>query len=109
MVDLESHILYLAPTRPSMKWGVPAEGFVLNIGLLYALVPLLAAGNIYWLVGGWLLAVPNHYVMRALANRNPGFFREMRMWARTKAAVMGGTLWCMPVSERPDGEALPGA
>jgi type IV secretory pathway VirB3-like protein len=28
-------MLYLACTRPAMKWGVPVEGLMINLGVSY--------------------------------------------------------------------------
>lgn len=93
---LAAHTLYLAPTRPAKRWGVPAEGLFLNTAGNFILVPLLT-GTV-WL---WFVIWPAvHFGMRHLANKNPNFFRELRMWAATKLAIAGSTLYCLPSGNR---------
>lgn len=86
---LARHTLYLACTRPAMKWGVPYEGWALNFyGVPYI---GMALGSPFY----WLLGVPIHFAMKYHANKNPNFFREVRMWVTARGAVTGGTLWAM--------------
>lgn len=87
-MSLERHDLYLACTRPAMRWGVPWEGWALNVFGIGYLGMIL--GSPLW----WLLIAPAHYAMRFATNRNPNFFRELRMWLDARGAVPGGTLWC---------------
>lgn len=93
--------LFLACTRPAMKWGVPMEGFFLNAYGVLLLGMIL--GSPLW----WALMVPVHYVLKWYSNKNPNFFREMRIWYDTKGLNIGGTLWALPPSGSRDPEELP--
>lgn len=95
--------LFVAATRPAMKFGVPYEGFMLNVGIVT--FGGMFAGSPLW----WALGVPVHFVMRFQAARNPGFFRELRMWFETKGANAGGRLWALPDRPARKGEELPSA
>ena len=83
-------VLYLACTRPAMKRGVPMEGYYMNLfGSFF--FGLVMSSPFYWAVG-----VLFHPLLRALANKNPGFFREWRMWFATKGAINGVCLYALP-------------
>lgn len=87
---MERDILFLACTRPAMKWGVPMEGWYANLfGTVF--FAMFMGSPVWWLVGPLV-----HFPMRALANRNPGFFHEWRVWFGTKAANAGASLWTLP-------------
>lgn len=86
--------LYLACTRPAMRRGVPAEGYWANIGCCTFLGMILNTPGLT--ESAFALTVPIHFLLRWQANRNPNFFREWRVWFRTRAASIGGTLWAMP-------------
>jgi type IV secretion system protein VirB3 len=94
MGGLTRDTLYLACTRPAMRWGVPVEGYYLN--LFGTFVFGMVMGSPLW----WGLFVVFHLPMRALADRDPNFFRELRMWLETKGANIGGQLAALP-SRRP--------
>jgi type IV secretion system protein VirB3 len=89
MTELVRDPLYLACTRPAMKYGVPAEGYALNVGVTW-IGGMVAGSPLYWSLGFVV-----HFLMRPLANKNPNFFREMRMWFDTKAANAGGSVWAL--------------
>jgi type IV secretion system protein VirB3 len=91
MSELSRDTLYLACTRPAMKWGVPIEGYVLNVGLTW-IFGMALGSPLYWAA-----FFPVHLVMRALANKNPNFFRELRLWLETKGSNITGTLNALPV------------
>ena len=87
---VERDILFLACTRPAMRWGVPMEGWYANLfgTLLFGMV---MGSPLYWLA-----MAPIHFPMRALSNQNPNFFREWRVWYAAKAANSGATVWALP-------------
>jgi len=84
--------LWLAPTRPAMKWGVPMEAFYINmLGSFF--FGLLMGAPYYWLVGVLL-----HYaVLRPLATWDPSCFRVLRMWLSTKGEGIGADLYGAPI------------
>ncbi|MBI0537721.1 hypothetical protein D9599_19350 [Roseomonas sp. KE2513] len=93
--------LYLACTRPAMKRGVPMEGYYTNFfGSFF--FGLVMSSPFYWLV--FLLF---HPIMRALANKNPNFFREWRMWLDTKARLVGPCLYALPAQNARRPEDVP--
>lgn len=90
MEHLPRDTLYLACTRPAMKWGVPIEGWTLNVALMW-IVGMALGSPLYWAA-----FLPIHGGMRMLANKNPGFFRELRLWLETKGSNLSGTLNTLP-------------
>ena len=92
---IERHVLLIACTRPAMKWGVPLEAWSLNsFGVLF--FGMFMDNPAYW-----FLMVPGHFILAALTNKNPNFFREWRVWFKTRAAVPGAILWTLPHSPSP--------
>ena len=81
--------LFLAATRPAMRWGVPMEGYYLNLFGTWVLGMVL--GSPLW----WLTFVVWHLPMVALSNRNPHFFHELRLWYATRGHTVGGVLRAM--------------
>jgi len=80
--------LFVACTRPAMKWGVPFEGFLLN-GLVTTVIVMLFIQS----PPGYLLGVLVHLVMRELCRTNPHFFFKWKLWLSTKAKSTSGPLW----------------
>lgn len=95
--------LFLAVTRPAMKWGVPMEGYFLN--LFGTFIFGMVMGSPLW----WALFFVVHLPMRALANRDPNFFRELRLWLETKGSNIGGVLSAMPIRPAKQAEELSSA
>jgi type IV secretion system protein VirB3 len=93
--------LFLACTRPAMRWGVPMEGLYIN----------LSAGTVFGMIMGspvyWLVMIPVHYAMKFQSNKNPNFFREVRIWFSTKGANAGGVLWALPAHGPRSAEEYP--
>lgn len=83
--------LFLAATRPAMKFGVPMEGYFLN--LFGTFVFGMVAGSPLW----WLTFFAWHMLMAGLANHNPHFFHELRMWWLTRGRTIGGILWAAAI------------
>jgi type IV secretory pathway VirB3-like protein len=72
-----------------MKWGVPYEGLAMNFVITW--LGGMYAGSPLWWLGGIVV----HQAMKPLANKNPNFFREWRMWFDTKLAALGGTVYAL--------------
>lgn len=87
MAGLTVDPLFLACTRPAMRYGVPHEGFMLNV-LGSFFFGLVMGSPLYWGV-----FVVLHFPMRALTNWDHNFFRVLRLWAATKGAGMGADLY----------------
>lgn len=82
--------LYLACTRPAMRRGVPVEGFAINLAVTFVF-GMVMGSPLYW---GLFIVV--HLAMKALTDRNPFFFRELRLWFETTGANLGGALYVLP-------------
>jgi type IV secretion system protein VirB3 len=87
MDDLESEPLFLALTRPAMRWGVPFEALVLN-GVLSFFVGLWLDNPFFWLIG-----IAIHFPMRIIASRDHNFFRVGRLWMTTKGQALRSASW----------------
>jgi type IV secretion system protein VirB3 len=72
--------LFVAMTRPSVKWGVPIEGLLVN-GVLTGLVTVF----IFRAPPGMVLFAPIHFAMREVCRADPHFFWRWRQWYATKA------------------------
>ncbi len=81
-------LLFVALTRPPMKWGVPFIGLCWNT----AITVVFAAG-IWGNPTGFLIWPAVHAVMRAKAAIDPHFFHLWTIWFRTKARSMTGHVW----------------
>jgi type IV secretion system protein VirB3 len=87
---MQMETLWLAPTRPAMRLGIPAEGYWLNLyGTFF--VGLWCGSPLYWLIG-----VLNLVPLRALARWDVNFFRILRLWQETKLATMGANVFGAP-------------
>ena len=88
--------LFLAATRPALKWGVPAEGLWINVGGTALIFAWVGRGNpLYWALFPLL-----HFPMVAQTNRNPNFFHEIRMWWETCVSI-GRTLYAIGGKDTP--------
>lgn len=83
-MEIEKDILFVALTRPAMKWGVPFEGFMANVILSF--FAGLWGDNPFF----WLTCIVVHFPMRVLASLDHNFFRVLRLWALTKLNSGGG-------------------
>ena len=86
--------LFVACTRPAMTWGVPFEGWAMNGIITYLAFAFVGGGNPLYI----LLFPAMHFPMVMLADRNPGFFIELRVWFATRAQMIGPTLVALPTS-----------
>lgn len=80
---MEPETLWLAPTRPAMRWGVPLQGFLFN-AMGSFIFGMVAGSPLYWAV-----FVVVHLPMRALAAWDSNVFRVLALWMETKGAGMG--------------------
>jgi len=87
-------MLFLALTRPAMKWGVPAVGCMLNISGSMIVGAWLGVGNGLMILMWWsALIVPIHLLMRYAVSRDHNFFRVWLLWLETKGGSVGSDIW----------------
>ena len=75
--------LFVALTRPAMKWGVTLDGIIIAGGLVA--IVMIATKNPLTL----LLYFPTHIGMYSLCLRDPRQFRLIQLWISTKAKSLG--------------------
>ncbi|RLV60321.1 hypothetical protein D5018_07285 [Parashewanella curva] len=71
--------LFVAVTRPAMKWGVTLDGIIIAAAVVTVL--MIATKNPFIL----LLYFPLHALMYSLCLRDPLMFRLQNLWMNTKA------------------------
>lgn len=79
--------LFVAATRPAMKWGVTMDAIVVG-GAVTAIV-FIGTGSIFSL----FLYVPIHSIMYLLCLKDPNIIRLLKLWANTKAKSIGWRFW----------------
>ena len=93
-------MLFVACTRPTMLWGVPAEGFVINFFACYLAFLWIAHANILSIRGVVCLLIGPvvHIAMRMLISLDHNMFRIIRLSAETRGIQSSGVsgLWAMP-------------
>ena len=80
--------LYVACTRPAMKWGVPFDGFVVN-GVASLVFGIAVVGSPIAL----FIGLPVHFALRELCRVDPHFFHKWKMFLETKMKSRTGSLW----------------
>jgi type IV secretion system protein VirB3 len=75
---LTADILFVAVTRPPMRWGVTYAALLLN--LVFTMEVFLVTKNLLTL----LIAVPIHGVCALLCARDARFFDLLLLWGRTR-------------------------
>jgi type IV secretion system protein VirB3 len=102
--------LFVAVTRPPMRWGVTFSALLLN--LVFTMEVFLLTKNLLTL----LLAIPIHGVCALLCARDARFFDLILLWGRTRLPAYVGTFryWtassCTPlVLDLPDGRGRRGS
>ena len=75
---LQSDPLFVAATRPPMRFGVTTAGMVL--GAMVVIELFLWTGNLLWL----LAYIPIHGLLALLLMQECRFFDLLTLWARTK-------------------------
>jgi type IV secretion system protein VirB3 len=89
--------LFVAVTRPPMRWGVTYSALLFN--LIFTMEVFLFTKNLLTL----LMAVPIHGVCALLCLRDARFFDLMLLWGRTRLPAYAGNfrLWkassCSPL------------
>src|SRR5690348_16697818 len=86
---LTADVLFVAVTRPPMRWGVTFSALMFN--LVFTMEAFLLTKNLVTL----LLALPIHGVCALLCARDARFFDLMLLWGRTRmpALLSNGRLW----------------
>jgi len=79
--------VFVAMTRPAMKWGVTLEGII--VAGFFAAIGMIATNNPFFL----LLYLPLHMLMYSLCLKDPRMFRLMLIWSKTKAKSLGWRYW----------------
>jgi type IV secretion system protein VirB3 len=75
---LTADVLFVAVTRPPMRWGVTFSAILFN--LVFTMEVFLLTKNILTL----LLAIPIHGVCALLCARDARFFDLILLWGRTR-------------------------
>src|ERR1700694_1646302 len=83
---LTADILYVAVTRPPMRWGVTFSALLFN--LVFTMEVFLLTKNLLSL----LIAAPIHGVSLLLCARDARFFDLVLLWGRTRLAAFRGNL-----------------
>jgi type IV secretion system protein VirB3 len=103
MSGLVADPLFVAVTRPPMRWGVTFSALLVN--LVFTMETFLLTKNLLTL----LIAVPIHGVCVLLCLRDPRFFDLMLLWGKTRlpAYATNYRVWrassCSPMEfSRPD-------
>lgn len=73
--------LFVAVTRPPMRWGVTFTALLVN--LVVTIEVFLLTKNLLTL----LIAIPIHGVCALLCLRDPRYFDLLFLWGRTRAAA----------------------
>lgn len=77
--------LFVAVTRPPMRWGVTFSAILFN--LVFTMEVFLLTRNLLTL----LLLVPIHGICALLCLRDPRIFDLLLLWARTRLPAYAGT------------------
>ena len=77
--------LFVAVTRPPLRWGVAYEALLFNLVVTMEL--FVVTKNLLTL----LIAIPLHGLCALLCARDPRFFSLLMLWGRTRAPASLGT------------------
>ncbi|WP_133406841.1 type IV secretion system protein VirB3 [Parashewanella tropica] len=83
MTHLYQDPLFVAVTRPAMKWGVTLDGII--VAAAFVAVLMIATKNPFLL----LLYFPLHGLMYGVCLRDPRSFSLLHLWLLTKAKSLG--------------------
>src|SRR3984885_3242096 len=83
---LTADILFVAVTRPPMRWGVTYSALLFN--LVFTMEIFLLSKNLLT----FLIAVPIHGVCALLCARDARFFDLILLWGRTRLPAYMGNL-----------------
>ncbi len=82
-IDRTQETLFVALTRPAMKFGVPFEGYIAN--LFGSIGFAIAMGRFPYMFVGLVI----HWVMREMTARDHNIFRVYKLWLATKGRATG--------------------
>lgn len=77
--------LFVAVTRPPLRWGVAYEALLFN--LVVTMEVFVVTKNLLTL----LIAIPLHGLCALLCARDPRFFSLLLLWGRTRLPAYLGT------------------
>jgi type IV secretion system protein VirB3 len=77
--------LFVAVTRPPLRWGVAYEALLFN--LVITMEVFVMTKNLLTL----LIAIPLHGLSALLCARDPRFFTLLMLWGRTRVPAYLGT------------------
>jgi type IV secretion system protein VirB3 len=80
--------LYIAMTRPAMRWGVPVEGVAVNVAFTAIVTCLFIHRPPGFAIGFFI-----HFVLRELTRHDPYFFHRWRLWYETKFRSQTSGQW----------------
>src|SRR3984893_16723434 len=83
---LTADILFVATTRPPMRWGVTYSALLFN--LVFTMEIFLLSKNLLTL----LVAIPIHGLCALLCARDARFFDLILLWGRTRMPAYLGNL-----------------
>lgn len=84
---LTADVLFVAVTRPPMRWGVTFSAILIN--LVFTMEVFLLTKNLLTL----LIAIPIHGVCALLCARDARFFDLILLWARTRMPSYFTNFW----------------
>ncbi len=105
--DDRTEILFLALTRPSLRWGVPFEGLVINMcasflaGVMFCQPVWYRPPMLYWAA-----FFPIHAAMRRITAWDFHGFRTLRLWM-TSTGVGRVALAALPARRIKKSETIP--
>jgi len=75
-------MLFVAMTRPSMKWGVTYAGLLVNV--IVTMEAFILTKNLLWL----LAFVPIHGILYLVCLYEPMFFDLLQLWGKTRGIAL---------------------
>src|SRR6266404_946405 len=84
---LTADVLFVAVTRPPMRWGVTFSALMFN--LVFTMEAFLLTKNLLTL----LIAIPIHGVCALLCARDARFFDLILLWGRTRMPSYFTNFW----------------
>lgn len=88
MAGRSTDTLYVAMTRPALRWGVPLEGVIINVAFT-VMVTCVFIGR----PPGFAIGFVIHFVLREMTRRDPHFFRRWYLWFQTKFRSETRGMW----------------
>ena len=79
--------LFVGPTRPTMRWGVTWQAFIIN--MMFTIECFIVTRNLLWL----LAFIPIHLVLYCICLYDPRAFELIYLWGRTKAFAFLGNFY----------------